>query len=61
MRARITSVDVTLGNKLAIESLVVSQTGLQLAHLTALLRPCRQQALKRTYQRRLARTQRPER
>jgi hypothetical protein len=57
MRARITLADVTLGNKLVVESLVVSQSGLQLAHLTALLCPCRQQTLKRTYQRRFARTQ----
>jgi len=44
-------VDVTLGNSLALES-----GRSQLAHRTALLCPGRQQTLKRTYQRRPART-----
>ena len=57
MRARITLADVTLGNKQVIESLVVSQSGLQLTNLTALLCPCWQQTLERTYQRRPARMQ----
>ena len=52
MRARITIADVTLGNNLAIES-----GRSQLAHRTALLCPGRHQTLKRTYQRRPARTQ----
>ena len=52
MRARITIADVTLGNTLAIESALS-----QLAHRPALLCPGRQQTLKRTHQRRPARTQ----
>jgi hypothetical protein len=52
MRARITVADVTLGNNLTIES-----GRSQLAHRTALLCPGLQQTLKRTYQRRPARTQ----